>query len=133
MPEGVRVFDSRADCQRKDREDLGQVVRPGEGNLLLVAATPQVRLELLALLGRHHVEDHLHVGDAVNCAHRCGHLTGDRVAHGAPGHGEQHLDVGRARIVDVYRADHAEFGDGALDLGVVDGGQRGLHRVEERA
>ena len=45
---------------------------------------------------------------------------------GHPATVEQHVDGDGAVLGDVHRVDHPELGDGALDLGVVDG-REGVH------
>ena len=86
-------------------------------------------LHVLALLLAHHVELDPHAGHAGERRHRPGDPGGDRVPHRAAGHGQVHADGHDAVGADLDGFDHAEFGDRAADLGVVDAGQRGHHLI----
>ena len=57
---------------------------------------------------------------------------GDRLAHRAAGDGEVDADVGDA-VGHDDALDHAQLGDRPVDLGVLDGGQRRVHGLLDRA
>jgi hypothetical protein len=115
-----------------DREHLGERAGLGEGDLALGLPAAEDLLEAGALLGGHHAQGQVHVGDAGDAAERPGDVTGDRLLERAPRHREQHGQVHDPAVVDVDRVDHAELGDRALDLGVVDGRQGGVDLLKGR-
>ncbi len=101
------------------------VSEPGWANGIsrscLAAAQPA--LQLAALLLAHHVEVDLDPADAGQLADGAGDVAGDGVAQRAARHRQPDVDpdgpVGR----DLHVLDHAQLGDRAVDLGVVDAGQ----------
>jgi hypothetical protein len=113
-----------------DREHLGQRAGLGERDLALGLAAAQGLLEVGALLGGHHAELEVDRGDAFDGGHGRRDVAVDGVLEGAAGHREQHLDRHPAVVGDVDGLDHVELGDGALDLGVVDRGERGVDLLE---
>ena len=85
----------------------------------------------LALRVVHHVEARpLHAGHAGHPGDRLGDPGGDRLAHRAARHGEVDGDVDPALGVAADVLDHAELGERAVDLRVLDGGQRGHEVVD---
>ncbi len=91
-------------------------------------APPRTRgLQVLALLLAHHVELDPDAGHAGQRRHRAGDPAGDGVAHRAAGHGQVDADGDEPVVADLDGLDHAELGDRAADLWVVDAGQRGQH------
>ena len=97
-----------------DREDLGQRAGLGERDLALRLAALQGLLEAGALLGGHHAEREVDVGDAGDRGRRRAVTSRLMVSFsGQPGDGQQHGDAHPARVVDVDGLDHAELGDRA--------------------
>ena len=82
-------------------------------------ASAEMATQLGTLLVVHHIEFHIDVPHARDGAHGQRHALRDGVAHGASRDGEvdRHLDT---VALDVDGLHHAEIGDGAMDLGVLD-------------
>ncbi len=106
-----------------DGEDPGAGVGPGEGDLLLLLTAAQLLLQRVALLGAHHVELDGHGHHAGQRPDRGGDVLGEGGLHRAAGDREvqRDVDVPVGAHRDVLH--HAQLGDGAADLGVVDGGE----------
>jgi hypothetical protein len=86
----------------------------------------QIGLQLLALLGRHHVEHDVHRRHTGHFCDGGRDLPGDLVTHRASRDGEIDADPNVTRRADLDGLDHAQIGDGTADLGVVDGCERRL-------
>ena len=109
-----------------DGVDPGEVARLSEGNHRFGGPSAQAAPQLGLLLIVHDAQAHLHLGDTLDGADLASGVGGDRVLQGAPGHGQEHLDTDHAVLGDVNGGDHSQVGDGAVQLGVDDPGQR-LH------
>ena len=107
---------------------LGQVERDHRLGARLAAA--QLRLQVGALLLAHDAELEREFADAVDAVHGAGDVALQRVAHRAARDGEEDLQR-QATAVDLDGVDHAEFGDRAADLGVVDVRERFVHGLDD--
>ena len=87
--------------------------------------TAEQLLQLQALFFAHDIELDKYFGDVRHFADRSHHAFGDGLAHRAAGDSEVDTDLDFA-AGDFDALEHADLGDRAMDLRVLDGGEGSL-------